>query len=89
MATTTIQRSFVKTLMSSKLSNAKKYKAVANFLKQKPEVESVPGLKVEYYSFCIDTDSVNKVRNYLHASKTTDYKGRIKYEIEEEYQLLF
>ena len=89
MATTTIQRGFVTTLMSSSLSNSRKYKAIAKFLNQKPEVETLPGLKVEYYSFCVDTDTKNKVRNYLHASKTTDYKGRIKYEIEEEYQLLF
>lgn len=84
----TIQRNFVESLRDSGMSMARKWAAVKKFLNQKPEKERLIGLEVEYFSFCIDTDTVNKVRNFFHICKTTSFKGGVKYEIEEEHQLL-
>lgn len=85
----TIQRNFVTNLNNSGLSMERKYKQVRNFLNKDPEVVRVLGLKEDHYSFCIDTDNVRKVRNYLHATKTTDHKGRTKFEVWEEAVKIF
>jgi hypothetical protein len=85
----TIQRNFVRSLKDSGFSPARQYKEVKNFLKKEPEITRVLGLREDHYSFCIDTDSVRKVRNYMHATKTTDYKGRTKFEVWEEAVKIF
>lgn len=85
----TIQRNFVKSLKDSGLSPARQYKEVKNFLKKEPEITRVLGLREDHYSFCIDTDSVRKVRNYMHATKSVDHKGRAKFEVWEEAVKIF
>lgn len=85
----TIQRNFVRNLKASGFSMARQYKEVEKFLHKEPQVTRVLGLREDHYSFCIDTDSVRKVRNYLHATKTTDHKGRAKFEVWEEDVKLF
>lgn len=85
----TIQRNFVTNLNNSGLSMERKYKQVKNFLNKEPEVVRVLGLKEDHYSFCIDTDTVRKVRNYLHATKSVDHKGHVKYDVWEDGEKLF
>ena len=85
----TIQRNFVRSLKDSRFSPARQYKEIKNFLKKEPVVTTVLGMKEEYYSFCIDTDSVRKVRNYMHATKSVDHRGRTKFEVWEEAVKIF
>lgn len=83
MATTiTIQRNFVSNLEATVNSPKKKFREVKKFLNKAPEIASVPqlGLREEHYSFCIDTDSVSKIRYYYHATKSSNHKGRTVYE---------
>jgi hypothetical protein len=85
----TIQRNFVKNLNNSGFTMKRKYKEIEKFLNKKPVTTTVFGLKEECYSFCIDTDSVRKVRNYMYATKTMDHKGHAKHDVWEEGVKIF